>query len=176
MQCGVLAGDYGGDCRRARGRLGMVVRDQSHGWSIESKWFHRPNVVSCVVINRKCTPIISTYLPPSTLEHLLDLGEDLTRFRYQDHILLGGFNVFIQSQNPHIHQVADMLMDFRLVDLWHHLGMMAAPTHENLVSGAARTIFLGKMWLHLWDRSVPLQHGGNKVSNKLCLRALCPVG
>ena len=80
-----------------------------------------------------------------TLEHLPDLEGALTRFRDQEPILLGELNVEIQSQNPRSHQVADIMMEFRLVDLCHHPGMMSAPTHENMVSYAARQIVAGKM-------------------------------
>ena len=64
--------------------------------------FHGPNVVSCkVVASVKRTLLIGAYLPPYTLEHLTDLEEDLTRFRYQYSIAVGDLNADSgQSQNP----------------------------------------------------------------------------
>ena len=57
----------------AQGGVCLVVWYRTQVWSVESMRFHGPNVVICEVItNRKWTPIIGAYLPPSTLEHLLD--------------------------------------------------------------------------------------------------------
>ena len=79
-------------------------------------------MVSCeVVSSSKQTPIVGAYLPPSTLEHLPDLEDSLTRFRYQDIIVLGELNSSIgQAQNPRSQHVADLLMDFGMADLLHH--------------------------------------------------------
>ena len=42
-------------------------------------------------------------------------------FQYQYPIVLGGFNDdILQTQNPHSQHVADLLMEFGLVDLFHH--------------------------------------------------------
>ena len=50
----------------------------------------------------------------------MDLKETLTRFRYQDLIVVGDLNSNIgQSHNPRSQQVADLLMEFELVDLLH---------------------------------------------------------
>ena len=55
--------------------------------------FHVPNVVIYKVFtDGKQTPIIGAYLPPYTLEHLLDLEEALTCFWEQDPIVLGYLN------------------------------------------------------------------------------------
>ena len=45
-----------------------------YGWIVELACFHRTKVVICEVVtatNRKLNPTIGTYLPPSTLEHLM---------------------------------------------------------------------------------------------------------
>ena len=76
---------------------------------------------SKVVTDRKGTLVISAYLPPSTLEHLPELEEALIRFRYQDPIVLGDLSANIgQVQNLHSHQVAELLIEFGLMDLLHH--------------------------------------------------------
>ena len=78
--------------------------------------------MSCEVItDKKQTPIIYVYLLPSTLEHLPELEEALKLFRDQDTIELGYLSTnIIQAQNQGNHQVANMLMEFRLMDLLHH--------------------------------------------------------
>ena len=49
------------------------------------------------------------------------MEEALTRFQDQYTIVLGDLNADIgQYQNPHSHQVADLLMNFGLVDLLNH--------------------------------------------------------
>ena len=78
-------------------------------------------LISEVVTGRKRTPLIGTYLPPSTLEHLPDLEEAMTRFWDQYPIVLGYLNSNTgQSQNPLSQQVSDLLMQFELMDLLHH--------------------------------------------------------
>ena len=100
----------------------------TQGWSLEPTRFHSTSVVICKVINyEKRTPTIGTYLPPSTLENLPDLEEALTCFRYQDPIVLGDLNDDIgQAQNPcsqavSSQQIADLLMEFGMMELLHHL-------------------------------------------------------
>ena len=45
----------------------MVVRDQPHVWSVEATRFYGMSVMICEVIaDRKQTPEIGAYLPPST--------------------------------------------------------------------------------------------------------------
>ena len=69
---------------RAQGGVCLTV------WSVELMRFYGTKVVICeVIINRQRTPIIGAHLPPSTLEHLTDLEDTLTRFRYQGPIVLG---------------------------------------------------------------------------------------
>ena len=106
----------------AQGRLCVVIWYQPQGWGVESIRFYGPNFVICeVVTNVKYTPIICEYLPPSILEHLPELEESLTRFRYQDPIVLGYISTnIVQSQNSLGHQVADLLMEFGLMGLLHH--------------------------------------------------------
>ena len=109
--------------------LGIVVQDQPHGWIIESMRFHGLNVVSIEVATGKRTLIISAYLPPSTLDHLTDLKDVLPHFQDQDPTVLGYLNVNLQSRNLRSQQVYDLLMEFGLVDLRHHLSTMASPNH-----------------------------------------------
>ena len=106
----------------AQGGVGIVVIDQPQVFSVELARFHVPNVVICKdVSDGKRTLLASAYLPLSTLEHLPDLEEALTCFQYQYPIVLGGFNDdILQAQNPHSQHVADILMEFGLVDLFHH--------------------------------------------------------
>ena len=125
--------------------VGVVVWNQHQVWSIESTRFHRPNLVSCEVINIKRTPPISIYLPPYTLEHLLYLVEDPIRLWDQEPILLGDFNADIQSKNTHSQQVSELLMEFGLVDLHHHLVSTGVSGTCNVVSDATRHIFVDKM-------------------------------
>ena len=86
----------------AQGGVGLVLRDQPKGWRVESMRFHGPNVVICeIVAGVKRTQLISAYLPLSTLWHLPDLEEALTRFQEQDPIVLEKLNANTgQSQNP----------------------------------------------------------------------------
>ena len=112
-----------------RGGGVLVIRDQHQGWIIESTHFHGTNVVSCEVVTDKRTLLIGRYLPPSTLFHLTDLEEAFTRFCDQDPIVIWDLNIYIQSHNPLSQQVAGILMKFGMVDLCHHLGTTAAPTH-----------------------------------------------
>ena len=101
--------------------MGLVVQDQPKVWSVQSTRFHGQNVVRCKVISgSKRNPLIGAYLPSSTLEHLPDLEEALTQFLVQDLILLGNLNsISDQAQNLRSQQVADLLIDFGLVDLLH---------------------------------------------------------
>ena len=73
-----------------KGRVRLFFCDQLQGWSVESTRFHGTNVVSCeVVTNIKRTVIIGVYLPPYTLEHLIDLEDSLIRFQDQYPIVVG---------------------------------------------------------------------------------------
>ena len=74
-------------------------------------------MVICEVVNGGTqNPIIGTYLPPSTLEHLPDLEEGLLCSRDQDTIALGDLNSNIgQSQNSRSQQVADLLTKFGML-------------------------------------------------------------
>ena len=90
----VADGMQGGGC--------LVVRGRPQGCSLELTRFHGKSVARCEVFtNGKWTPIIGTYLPPSTLENLPDLEEALELFQVQDPILLGNLSADIRkSQNP----------------------------------------------------------------------------
>ena len=66
----------------AQGVVGLFVRDQPQGRSIESTRFHGSNVVIYEVFTGKHTPVIDAYLPLSNLDHLPYLEEALTRFCY----------------------------------------------------------------------------------------------
>ena len=91
----------------------MIVQDQSQVWSIDLTRFHGPNVAICEVVTSKRTQLIGAHPPLSTLEHLPDLAEALTKFYHQNPILLGDLN----AHNSFSHQAIDMLMEFGLMDL-----------------------------------------------------------
>ena len=82
----------------------------------------RAKVVSYKVIaDGKRTPIIGSYLPPSTLGHLPDLEEARTRFWDQDPIVIGNLSAdIVKSQNSRSQQVADLLMEFSMMELLLH--------------------------------------------------------
>ena len=84
--------------------------------------FHRLNMVIYEFFtDGKRTLIIGAYLLPSILEHLPDLEEALTHFRYQYTIVLGDLNSAIgKSQKPHSQYVADLLAEFGMIYLVHH--------------------------------------------------------
>ena len=106
----------------AQRRVGLVVREQPQGWSIELTRFHRTNVVICVVVTGKRTLLIGAYLPPSNLDHLPELEEALKRFLDKYPIVLGDLNDDIQSHNPCSKKVAEILMEFGMVNLLYHTG------------------------------------------------------
>ena len=117
----MIAGNHDGGWKRAGGS-GPGRPDLPHGCSIESTNFHGLNVVTCdVITSGKWNILIGAYLPSSTLEHLPDLEEALARFRDQGPIVLGDLKADIsQYQNPYIQEVADLLMEFGMLDLHHH--------------------------------------------------------
>ena len=84
--------------------------------------FHGKNVVSCEFIRGTSgNPIIGSNLPPNTLAHINDIDNTLERFRGQYPILMGDINVDLdEAQNPRSHLVADMLMEFVLINLIHN--------------------------------------------------------
>ena len=68
----------GGD----QGIIGIVTRERSVGWGIDSTRYHEPNVVRWELVTELIrTPLFYAYLPPSTFEHLPDLEESLKRFK-----------------------------------------------------------------------------------------------
>ena len=74
----------------------MLARDRPVRWGIESMRYHRMNVVSCEIFTGLAfIPIVGTYLPHLTLEHLTDLEEVLQRFR--DPIFLCDFNLYLEK-------------------------------------------------------------------------------
>ena len=90
---------------------------------MESKRFHGPNVGYCEVISGgKQNSLIGVYPPPrATLDKLPDLEEALEGIWDQYPIVLGGLNEDIgQSQSPCSQYVADILMEFGLVELLCH--------------------------------------------------------
>ena len=103
------------------GKVCMVVWDQPQVRNIDATPFYRLNLVSFkVVTDQKWSQIIGAYLLPSTLELVLYLEEALTRFRYQDTTVVGYLSANIRKvQNPCSQQVADLLMEFRLMELLH---------------------------------------------------------
>ena len=82
--------------------MGLVVRGQTDGQSVELKRFHGLNVVSCEILSvRQQASLIRAYLPLSTIEHLPDLEEALKRFMGNDSIVIRYLNVIIgRLQNP----------------------------------------------------------------------------
>ena len=94
-----------------------MMRERPVGWGIDSTRYHRPNMVRCDIITGLTrTPLVGAYLPPLTLEHLLDLEEALQRFRYP--IVLRELNVDLEKErSPHIQQVADLIVEYDLIDL-----------------------------------------------------------
>ena len=67
-------------------------------------------MVSCKLItSRTRTPLVVSYITPSTLEHLQDLEEALKLFK--DPIVLGDLNVNLnKSRGPRSQRVADPLV------------------------------------------------------------------
>ena len=103
-----------------QGGVKIVMSERPVGWEIESTYYHRSKVVSCLIVTElKRTPLVGAYLPQLTLDHLPDLEEALKRFR--DPIVLGDLNVdldearILQSQ-----RVSDLLVENGLIDLVHH--------------------------------------------------------
>ena len=98
------------------------MRERPGGWGVESTHYHGPNWVSFKIVTGYIrTPLVRVYLPPLTLEHLLDFEEALQRFKGLDSIFLGDLNVdpdkswSLQSQ-----RIADLLTEFGLIDLVRH--------------------------------------------------------
>ena len=110
------------ECEISQEGVILVFRYQPKVCIVESTRFHGPNVVSCEVISGgKWNPLIVVYLPTSTLEHLLDLEEALKNFRDEDAIVLENLKANIgQDQNLRSQYVADLIMEFGLVDLIHN--------------------------------------------------------
>ena len=80
----------------AQGGVGLVTREMTAVWGIESILHHSPNVVSydiVTVLNR--TPLVGLYLFLPTLEHLPDLEEAVQRFR--DPFVLVDLNVDLEK-------------------------------------------------------------------------------
>ena len=75
------------------------------------------------------------------MDHLPDLAEYLNHLQDQNPIVLGDLNADIQSQKSRSQQVADLLMEFGLVDHRHHLGSAGGSNIVNVVSDAAWNIF-----------------------------------
>ena len=119
-------------------------------------------MVRCRVVTGKQTLLIGAYPPTSTLEHLPDLAEALTHFRDQNIIVLGDLNTDTQSYNPLSQQVAELLMEFGLVDLQHHIISSGCSDTGNVVADAEREIVGEKMGRHLWEKGTLLRHGANK--------------
>ena len=76
-------------------------------------------MVSCEIVTRPTQdPLVDTYLPPLTMEHLPYFNEELQRFKVRDTIVLGDLNVelynacVLQSQ-----RMADLLTEFSLIYL-----------------------------------------------------------
>ena len=100
----------------------LITQDRPQGWSVEATSFHGPNVVICEFItNRKQNPIISAYLPPSTLEHLPEFEETLTLLQEQETIVIGDLRSDIgKPHNLCSQQVADLFTEFGMIEILHH--------------------------------------------------------
>ena len=103
-------GESGHDCPGPTSVLYHWVDALSRAEWVEL-WFH----------HWKTDPSHQNIPPPYTLEHLLYLVEALKHFWDQNPIVLGELNANTQYQNPRNQQVAELLMEFGLVDLRHHL-------------------------------------------------------
>ena len=101
----------------AQGVIGVLTRERPVGWGIESTHYHRPDVVICNIVTILTrTPLVRVYLPPSTLEYLLDLDEVLQRFR--DPLFLGGLNVYLnEARRLQSQRVLDHLAEYGIIDL-----------------------------------------------------------
>ena len=82
--------------------MGLVSRYLPTGYRLESTRFHWPKLVICEVITgTPCTLIVGSYLLLSTLAHLPNLEEALSRFRGQDPFVLVDINMDLdEAQNP----------------------------------------------------------------------------
>ena len=66
-------------------------------------------------------PLIGSYLPPSTSDHIIDLEEALNRLLGRDPVVLGGLNADIgHLSNPRNQQFSDFLASFGSVELLRH--------------------------------------------------------
>ena len=121
--------------------------------------------MSCkVVTGVKWTPLIDTYLPPSTLEHLQYWEESLTRSRTQYPIVLGDLNTDIcQVQNPWSQQVADLLTEFGRVDLLCHFRQFWWFWDLKMWYQVQQGIFYGQYsitsWVHIGSTSKWWEYG-----------------
>ena len=97
----------------------MVTRGQPDGWGIKSMRFHGLNMVNCAIVTgHTWTPLVSTYLSPSTMEHLPYSEEKLQKFKGLGPIVLGVFNVNLDdSQRSRSQRMANLLTEFGLIDL-----------------------------------------------------------
>ena len=104
----------------SQGGVGVVTRERPFGRGIYSTHYHRPNMASCEIITGLTrTPLVGTYLPPSTVEHLPELEEVLQLFR--DPIFLRDLNMDLnKSRRPQSQQVADLLTDYGIIYLVRH--------------------------------------------------------
>ena len=66
----------------AEGGIRLVTRERPIGLGIYSTRYHTQNMVSYEIFNGLIhTPLVDAYLPPSTLEHLLDMEKSLKHFK-----------------------------------------------------------------------------------------------
>ena len=140
---------------------------------VESTHFHGPNMVICeVVADGKRTPLIGSYLTPSTLDHLPDLEEALARFRYQDPIVLGDLNANIgQYQKPRNQHVTDLLIEYGPVELITQFRKRLRFCHMKTWSQVRK----GRL---LWTGSIPRcplpSHSLVRIENHLFIVGIVP--
>ena len=99
--------------------VGLVIREKTDGWGIESICFQRPNMVSCEIVTGPTrTPLVGAYLLSSKLEHLPDVKEALQCFNVRDSIFLGDLNVDLDDvQSSRSQWVVDLLTEYGLIKL-----------------------------------------------------------
>ena len=93
------------------------------------------------------------------MEDILDLADSLSQFWYQKAIVLWDLNDNTHSHNPLSQKVADLLMDFGLVDFRQNINSAGGSNTGNVVLEEGRQIFGRKVGR--------LQHGGKKVREEV---------
>ena len=81
-----------------QGRIGLVTRERTDRWGIESTRFHGLNMVIWDKVTRPVrTPTVGAHLPNLMMEHLPDVEEALHQFKEWDLILRGDLNMELDN-------------------------------------------------------------------------------